>query len=188
MKKPILTIFYQFDPWKSSIGGIQTVVRNFIKFAPSEFKIRLVGVTSNAEGDIGQWQSQTLAEQPIEFFPLFRLLDDDRRKLIPTTLRYAMSLWRQNFSSDFMHFHRLEPAIAAKQWIGHKTLFVHNDIHQQIKASNAQSILWQRFPQLYFAVERQLIPQFDQVFSCNSESTQLYQQQYPKMANRISFI
>lgn len=184
----MLTIFYQFDPWKSSIGGIQTVVRNFIKFAPPEFKVCLVGITSSAEEDIGRWKSQTLAGHPVEFFPLFKLLDDDKRKFVPTTLRYAMGLWGKNFSSDFMHFHRLEPAIAARRWAGHKTLFVHNDIHQQIKASDTKSILWQRFPQIYFAYERQLIPHFDQVLSCNSESTQLYQQQYPEMGDRISFI
>jgi glycosyltransferase involved in cell wall biosynthesis len=188
MRKPILTIFYQFDPWKSSIGGIQTVVRNFIKFAPPEFKVRLVGITSSANGEVDQWQTRELAGQSVEFFPLFRLLDDDKRRLVPTTLRYAMGLWGKDFSSDFMHFHRLEPAIAARRWAGHKTLFVHNDIHQQIKASDARSILWQRFPQFYFAFEQQLISQFDQVLSCNSESTRLYQKQYPELADRISFV
>jgi glycosyltransferase involved in cell wall biosynthesis len=188
MRKPILTIFYQFDPWKSSIGGIQTVVRNFIKFAPPEFSVRLVGITSSPDGDIGRWQSRELAGRSVEFFPLFRLLDDDKRRLVPTTLRYALGLWGKNFSSDFMHFHRLEPALAASRWTGHKTLFVHNDIHQQIKASKAESILWQRFPQIYFAFEGQLIPQFDQILSCNSESTRLYQQQYPNLADHISFV
>ncbi|RMF68156.1 MAG: glycosyltransferase family 1 protein [Cyanobacteria bacterium J069] len=188
MRKPVLTIFYQFDPWNSSIGGIQTVVRNFIKFAPPEFQVRLVGILASAKGELEQWQLRELDGQPVEFFPLFRLADDDKRRLVPTTLRYAMSLWGKDFSSDFMHFHRLEPAIATKTWTGHKTLFVHNDIHQQIKASNAQSILWQRFPQAYFAFERQLISQFDQILSCNSESTRLYQRQYPLLADRISFI
>ncbi|NEO61240.1 MAG: glycosyltransferase family 1 protein, partial [Moorea sp. SIO4G2] len=42
MQKLILTIFYQFNPWHSSIGGIQTVIRSFIKYAPSEFEVRLV--------------------------------------------------------------------------------------------------------------------------------------------------
>ena len=46
MRKPVLTIFYQFDPGKPSIGGIQTVIRSFIKYAPSEFEVRLVGISN----------------------------------------------------------------------------------------------------------------------------------------------
>lgn len=188
MRKPTLTIFYQFDPWNSSIGGIQTVARNFIKFAPPEFRVRLVGIASTAESVVNQWTLRDLEGKPVEFFPLFRRMDDDKRKLVPTSLRYALGLRGKRFGSDFMHFHRLEPAIAARDWAGHKTLFVHNDIHQQVKSSDAKSILWQRFPQLYFAFERLVMPQFDQVLSCNSESTKLYQRQYPELADRISFV
>ncbi|NBD17695.1 MAG: glycosyltransferase [Cyanobacteria bacterium] len=188
MKKPSLTIFYQFDPWHSSIGGIQMVVRNFIKFAPPELTLRLVGVEATSNGAVGQWQSRELAGRPVEFFPLFRILDDDRRQLIPTSLRYALSLWGKDFTSDFMHFHRLESALFAKGGGGHRTLFVHNDIHQQMRSSDTKGILWRRFPQVYFAFERQLMPRFDRILSCNSESTQLYQKQYPKLAQRISFV
>ena len=188
MKEPVLTIFYQFDPWNSSIGGIQMVVRNFIKYAPAEFTVRLVGVEATADGPIGEWQTRELEGRSVDFFPLFRLLDDDRRRLIPTSLRYALSLWGKDLASDFMHFHRLEPTIFAGRWRGHKTLFVHNDIHQQIRSSDTGGILWRRFPQLYFAFERQLVTQFDRVLSCNSESTQLYKQQYPSLAERISFV
>lgn len=188
MKKILLTIFYQFDPWHSSIGGIQTVVQNFVKFSPAEFVIRLVGVDATADGAIGQWQQRELAGRPVEFFPLFRLREDDRRRLIPTSLRYALGLWGKDFASDFMHFHRLEPSLFTMRWQGHKMLFVHNDIHQQMRSSETKGILWRRFPWLYFWFERQLMPQFHRILSCNSESTALYQQQYPQFADRISLV
>lgn len=188
MKKPVLTIFYQFDPWNSSIGGIQMVIKNFIKYAPSEFGIRLVGIEATADGPVGKWQSRQLAGRSVEFFPLFRLLDDNRRRLIPTSLQYALSLWNKDLASDFMHFHRLESVVFTGGWSGHKTLFVHNDIHQQMRSSDTGGILWRRFPQLYFAFERQLISHFNRILSCNSESTQLYKQQYPSIADRISLV
>ncbi len=192
MRKYSLTIFYQFDLWHSSIGGIQTVVRNFIKFAPPEFNVRLVGIDSTPEGEIGhkigQWQRRELAGQSVDFFPLFRRSEDDLRRLIPTSLRYALGLWGKDLASDFMHFHRLEPSLFTRRWAGQKMLFVHNDIHQQMRSSEAKGILWRRFPWLYFAFERWLIPQFDQVLSCNSESTRLYKQQYPQLASRISLV
>jgi glycosyltransferase involved in cell wall biosynthesis len=103
-------------------------------------------------------------------------------------LKYALSLYGKDFTSDFFHFHRLEPTLFTQSWKGHRTLFVHNDIHQQMKAGEAQGILWRRFPQLYFMIERLLLPQFNKILSCNSESTELYQKQYPKLSNRISFV
>ena len=192
MRKHSLTIFYQFDPWHASIGGIQTVVRNFIKFAPPEFEVRLVGIDSTPNGEAGhktgQWQRRELAGQTVEFLPLFKRSEDDLRRLIPTSLRYALSLWGKDLASEFMHFHRLEPSLATRHWVGQKFLFVHNDIHQQMRSSEAKGILWRRFPWLYFAFERLLLPQFDKVLSCNSESTRLYKQQYPQLASRMSLV
>ncbi|MFQ4138981.1 glycosyltransferase family 4 protein [Nodosilinea sp. PGN35] len=188
MKKPVLTIFYQFDPWQSSIGGIQTVARNFIKYAPEDLALRLVGIESSIDGPVGRWQRRELAGRTVDFLPLFRRVDDDRRHWIPTSVRYALGLWRSSLASDFMHFHRLEAALLTRHWPGHKTLFVHNDIHQQMRSSAVQGILWRRFPGLYFALEGWLLPQFAQVLSCNSESTALYQRRYPQLADRIAFV
>lgn len=164
------------------------VIRNFIKFAPSEWKVRFVGVEATADRAIGQWQTRELAGRSVDFFPLFRLPDDNHRRLVPTSLRYALSLRRKDFASDFLHFHRLESTLFTRSWQGHRTLFVHNDIHQQMKSGETRGILWQRFPQLYFMFERRLLPQFDRVLSCNSESTELYQKRYPQLADRISFV
>lgn len=189
MRKPTLTIFYQFNPWESSIGGIQTVIRYFIKYAPDSFDVRLVGTETDPKRKLGEWYTSHLEGRELEFFPLFHLANDDVRQIVPTSVRYTLSLLSKDFSSDFIHFHRLEPALSAFRWSGRKMLFVHNDIHQQIRAKDTgQGILWKRFPQVYFAFERFLIQQFDQVLSCNSESTQLYKEQYPEFADRVSFV
>lgn len=189
MRKPVLTIFYQFNPWQSTIGGIQTVISLFIKYAPSEFEVRLVGTGSDSTQPIGKWQESELAGRAVHFFPLFRLQDDNVRRLIPTTINYTAALMRHCFASDFMHFHRLEPTLAALRWEGDKTLFIHNDIQTQMKAvGNKNAILWRRFPAAYFAMERLLVDQFTQIFSCNTESLKLYKERYPTIADRVAYI
>lgn len=186
MTKPVLTIFYQYNPWQSTIGGIQSLIDTFIKFAPDTFAIRLVGTGASKSQSVGQWHDAEFQGRRIQFFPLFTLLDDNVRKIVPTSVRYTAALLRRTLQSDFMHFHRIEPTIAARNWSGDKTLFIHNDIPQQMSASQTEkSILWQRFPKLYFWLERQLLGQFDQILSCNSVSTQFYQQQYPQIAPRV---
>lgn len=187
MQKPVLTIFYQFNPWQASLGGIQTIIRSFIKYAPADIEIRLVGTGVGKKAmPSGQWHRATFAGRELLFFPLFDIQEDNVRKLIPTSLRYTLALFRHDLSSDFMHFHRMEPAIAAFRWAGNKLLYIHNDMHQKVKASkDRQSFLWQRFPWLYFALERLLLRQFGTVLSCNSETTEFYHKQYPAFADRI---
>lgn len=189
MRKPVLTIFYQFNPWYSTIGGIQTIICNFIKYAPSDFEIRLVGTGNDPSQSVGKWHEAELAGREIQFMPLFNLQNDNVRSLVPTTLKYTSALLGHCFASDFMHFHRLEPSLAALNWSGDKTLFIHNDIQKQMQSKeNANAILWKRFPQAYFLLESLLVKQFNQVLSCNSESVELYQQRYPSIAARVAFI
>ena len=129
MIKPVLTIFYQFNPWHSSIGGIQTVIRNFVKYAPEEFELRLVG-TGDEKQSLGIWQEAELVGKAIQFMPILNLKDDNFRKLIPNTIKYTAALLGRSFNSDFIHFHRLEPTLAGLRWQGEKTLFIHNDIQK----------------------------------------------------------
>ncbi|MCL1463452.1 glycosyltransferase family 4 protein [Argonema galeatum] len=190
MNKPVLTIFYQFNPWHSSIGGIQTVIRNFVKYAPSEFGVRLVGTGHEEQPlGLGKWHEAEVAGKAIRFMPLFNIKDDNVRRLIPTTIKYAAALFGRNLASDFMHFHRLEPSVAALKWRGEKTLFIHNDIHKQMSSLGGKdAIAWRYLPAAYFAIERLLINQFSQIFSCNTESAQFYQQRYPEVADRVSYV
>ena len=187
MRKPVLTIFYQYNPWNASIGGIQTLISNFIKYLPDEFECRIVGVGDDLTQRIGVWQVAELYGKQIKFFPLFSLKNDDVRRIIPTTLRYALALVGKNFASDFMHFHRIEPTLTTHRWKGDKTLFIHNDIRTQFSSrrGSKQAILWNYFPKIYFAIENLLIRQFSQVLSCNKASTQLYRELYPTIADRF---
>lgn len=189
MRNPSLSIFYQFNPWNSTIGGIQTVIRSFIKYAPDDFNLQLVGTGDASEMKIGQWHDETFAGKKLRFLPVLDLPQDNVRGRIPTTVKYTAALMNHRIESDFMHFHRLEPTLAAKGWSGDKTFFVHNDIHQQMAAKDGKNaILWRRFPKAYFTLEGWLVKQFDQILSCNSESVSLYKQQYPDLAHRVSFI
>jgi glycosyltransferase involved in cell wall biosynthesis len=188
MRKPVLTIFYQFNPWHTTIGGIQTIIINFIKYAPQDFDVRLVGTGVDPTQPLGKWQETELAGRQLFFLPLILVENDDVRGLIPTTLRYTGALMKRNFASDFMHFHRIEPTLATFNWQGDKTLVIHNDIEEQMSGTgNKGSILWRYLPSIYFWLERKLVGQFSQILSCNSNSCKLYSKSYPEIAERIMF-
>ncbi|MEL6927277.1 MAG: glycosyltransferase family 4 protein [Cyanobacteria bacterium J06600_6] len=188
MNKPVLTLFYQFNPWNSSIGGIQTVIKYFLKYASPKFQIRMVG-TGEPGDKIGSWQTRDYAGNPVEFMPLISLADDNARGLIPTSVKYTAALLSQDFSSDFMHFYRLEYALATFKWSGEKTLSIQNDTRKQMDADACKdAILWQKFPQAYFALEKFLIKQFDRVYSCHTDSLDFYRQQYPALSDRFQHL
>jgi hypothetical protein len=92
MRKPILTIFYPFNPWHTSIGGIETVIRSFVKYSPSEFEVRLVGTEIDPSQPLGVWRDTELAGKEIRFMPLFTLQKYNRRNLVPATVKYTTSL------------------------------------------------------------------------------------------------
>ena len=149
----------------------------------------MVGITADPSVPVGVWNQSSFEGRSVSFMPLFRLENDNVRHLVPTTLRYALALSRQHFKSDFFHFHRIEPALAAGSWQGHKTLFIHNDIRQQMASQTGEkTILWRYFPAAYFSFEKRIINQFDRILSCNSEAATLYQDNYPNLADRISVI
>ncbi|BCL39484.1 glycosyltransferase [Nostoc sp. MS1] len=189
MRKPVLTIFYQYNPWQTSIGGIQTLINTFIKYAPSEFEVRLVGTASDSSQTLGEWQEAEFAGREISFLPILKIENDNIRGLIPTTVKYTAALLGRSLSSDFLHFHRLEPSLAAMNWQGEKTIFIHNDIHTQMETvGDRKAILWRRFPAAYFALESLLIRQFSQILSCNTDAAQFYRQRYPQLQDRVAFI
>ncbi|WP_287127938.1 glycosyltransferase [Candidatus Cyanaurora vandensis] len=185
MAKPTLTIFYQFDPWGNSLGGIQTTVRSYVKYAPPEFELRLVGIEDDPTVPTGVWHKAELAGRDLWFMPLFTVANDNYGRKIPITVQYTAALLKHDFSSDFLHFHRLEPTLAARSWQGEKTLFVHNDIAQQLNPQGREAILWQRFPKVYLALEGWLIQQFNEILSCNQAAVEHYRRHYPALAQRV---
>ena len=188
MRKPVLTIFYQFNPWHPSKGGIQTIIQYFIKYVPSSFEVRLVGTGVDASKPHGEWEDREFEGRPLKFFPLITVEDDDTRKIVPTSLRYTWALRRHNFASDFMHFHRIEPALSAQNWQGEKTLFIQNDVEEQISGKDGKNaILWQWFPWAYFGLERLLMNQFSEILSCNSNACEFYKREYPAISEHVQY-
>ena len=187
MQRPTLTIFFQLDPWNPTIGGIQTCISYVLKYAPEEFDIRLVGISSDRKR-LGQWHQAELHGRTFQFMPLLYIEDDDTRQLIPTTLKYAWALRNRTFESDFFLFYRIEPTVMTRQWNGHKILHIQNDIFQEVKGNANGGILWKRFPWAYFALEKRLVAQFDRIISCNSNSAQNYRDAYPDIAERVSYL
>ncbi len=189
-RDPVLTIFYHFDPWASGVGGIDTMIRHWVRHTPPRLAVRMVGV--GGEGDRpGRWRDAEFGGRAIRFLPVVTQTDLNLRRRIPHTLRYTWALARHGatLASDFMHFHRIEPAVAMRGWPGHKTLFFHLDLPRQLSAPRAVNEYgWRRCPAAYHAMERSLIGRFDEVVDCNRASLAFHQQRHPHLMDRLRFM
>lgn len=188
MRKPVLMVFYQFNPGNTTIGGIQTLIQTFIKYAPKDFEAQILETGNDSSQGTGKWLEAEYAGLKIQFSPLFKLKNDNIRDFIPTIAKYTSTLFRYNLASDFMHFHevkgeptvvprqglfdRLKSIIFTKVWQREKTLFIHNEFPSQIPVKGTKkSMLGRYFPGIYLALEKTLVSQLDRILSCNTETT-----------------
>src|SRR3954454_22102604 len=59
------------DPAAPTIGGIQTFLGDFIKYAPDDFEIYFAGVTRDAkERPVGKWLPLEVSGRRIRFLPI----------------------------------------------------------------------------------------------------------------------
>ncbi|VAW91127.1 hypothetical protein MNBD_GAMMA21-2116 [hydrothermal vent metagenome] len=66
-----LLLIHQHDPTIPHVAGIGTFINTFIRNAPKDLEIQLVGVTVQAERfPVGEWHELSLGEKKFQFFSM----------------------------------------------------------------------------------------------------------------------
>ncbi len=108
---PHVTIVHPWDPWKQGIGGFDTFLDGFLRYAPSDWVIELIGTTgAPGERPVGEWSSLDFEGRQVVFFPA---LVDTKPNLVgrlPLSLRFAWAVRRLHpkVSGRVVSFHRFE--------------------------------------------------------------------------------
>ena len=144
-----VTSLYPSDLLGVKSGGIDTVLEGFFRHAPSGWSLRHVGVSSRPGIPLRRWQTISIGDKKIDFFPLFYESRPGLRRLIPLSLRFtaALKLFRPDLEGSVLLFNRPEPAILFKDKDHPMVGLVHNDITRQIYGSEGE-VLWRRCPAL----------------------------------------
>lgn len=192
MLKLKLLIVYPMDLLGNKIGGMQTFIKNFIKYAPDDFEIEFVGVTCDKKNrPIGKWQNIIAFGTKVNFLPVLYVRDENVRTKIPLGLKFTLALFRykKQVSSDnkILTYHRIEPGLSLADVPGRKVCFIHNNTMDLLYSAHTEA-KWRRFPRLYFQMENRLISRMDKVFVVSQDVVEFYQKKYPFMADRFSFL
>jgi len=182
-----LSIIYPTDPLGPKVGGIETFMKGFIKYAPDEFDIEFVGISSDRrERPIGQWQKLRLGEREFKFYPLFFEQDENIKTFIPLSLRFTLALKRSglDFRGRVLNFHRPEPALLFGNSTLSKVVFLHNDMRRYLDRADS-GIYWKYFPGVFRWMERNIIRDSQLVYLISQATFKLYRSLYADFWGRV---
>ncbi len=183
-------LIHQHDPGGPHVGGIGTFLNTFLKYAPSDFDLSLIGVTTDPQSrPVGRWQRLTAGGREYRFLPVIAARPN-YRGLVPVTLRLAAGVRRFRREIDFgnavVELHRIEPAMALAGVLNPRVLFLH--AHSEDIYNPKTENIWRRFPWAYFWLERRLIGRMRRVFVVREDAVEAYRRSYPAIADRIQFL
>ena len=186
-----ILIIHQHDPAINHVGGVGTYINTFIKYAPSDFQVSLVGVTTDSKKrPLGKWQQLTLDETTFDYLPLVAAHPTYHGR-VPLSLSFTWELLRKRRQIDFknalVELHRIEPELALRDIQGcRKVLFFHT--HSQDLYHKQTEVFWKHFPWAYFALEKMLIRNMAQCYSVREDLIGWYHAKYPGLIKNFIFV
>ncbi len=87
-------VLYPTDPRVNKLGGIETAINGLLSRNSPFSAIRLVGVDAVGNLRPAEWNEISHDGKNLEFFPLFKVKDLNRRTFPPLNLRFSFALWR----------------------------------------------------------------------------------------------
>jgi len=189
--EPKILILYPFDINGATYGGIDSVIADFIKYAPEDVSFSIVGISSKmSEIEMGRWHSIELYGRIINFLPIVHI-DMNRKRYIPFILKYAIELRRNKskikFNNSIIMYHRIEPAYFLGRVDSKKEiLFMHGDM-RNFKNHYSDS-KWKRIHNLYFLLEPYFIKRMDSIYIVSRSGVEYYRNRYPEIKDRFKFM
>ena len=185
-----IAVIFPSDPLGEKIGGAHTYIKDIIKFAPEDFEIEFIGITSN---NIARPQRKRtrmkLGPKEFDFYPLYFEKGENKKSFIPSSLRFslALKLAHLEFRNKILFLNRIEPALFLINIKTPKVGVVHNDIREQMSHKGSE-VLWSLFPWLYFKIEGIIFESLDHVYSESCSAIKFYHQKFPDQNEKFSFL
>jgi len=184
-----VTLIYPFDPLGKKVGGVETFIKGFIKYAPSQLDIEHIGITTSlSERAPNVWQRINIGTTNFRFYPIFHENDENKKTIIPLSLRFTLGLTRMkpDLSGRILVLNRLEPCLAFLRSNHRKIGFVHNDIQKQL--ARGSDSFWKYMPSLYFFFEKKILTSLDHVYTVSTRTLDFYNRRHPQISDKVSFL
>lgn len=187
-----IAILYPTDPEAAVPSGIDSFIRDLLRFAPSSLRYTLVGASSDPGArPLFHPRELRFGTRMISHVAVASLDASGRRAPVPLTVRYLAGLGRYAAGGGLSGFsvfdcHRIEPlAIAGGRGVP-CNLVLHQDM--SVLRDSRSDILWSKAPALYEAIERRLLRRAERIYCVRRSAVERYSHLYPQLATRFRFI
>ncbi len=177
------------DPLGDKVGGAETFIKGLIKYAPKDFEIELVGISSKTNiRENKKWVLLSIGTKDFKFLPLFCVKNENKKTAIPLSLRFTMALKfaALYFNKKVIFFNRIEPAIVFRKNKYPKIAVIHSDTQKTLQKGS--EVFWRNFPQLYFIFEKIIFNSLDYIYTVSKNTLKFYQLKYSKQKNKFSLL
>ena len=156
-------IVHQFDPARSSPGGIDTCLRGMCRYLPEGLDVAVVGVDTGVGHPgrvLGRWERHDLGDgRPFWFLPVAALDPADGSRRVPHSVRLMAGLARFRGKlpvADIVQVHGLNSAVALRVLLRRpQAYFIHTQ-EQGLTGSTSDSF-WRFTGDAHGALERRTV-------------------------------
>lgn len=107
-----ICLIHPFDPRGQKVGGLETYIRDFITFHPSDTDLLFIGVDSIGDLEIGKIRRLSFRGRQFDFMPILRYSDEQAREAAKTI---RSSLTGQFFMALLRNFRAIARLIRARK-------------------------------------------------------------------------
>ncbi|WP_458756906.1 glycosyltransferase [Afipia sp. TerB] len=107
-----ICLIHPFDPRGEKVGGLETYIRDFITFHPTDTDLLFIGVDSKGDLELGKIHKLTFRGRTFEFLPILRYSDQQAREAAKTV---RSSLTGQFFIALMRHFGQIARLIRSRR-------------------------------------------------------------------------
>ncbi|MEA2678110.1 MAG: hypothetical protein QOJ81_2251 [Chloroflexota bacterium] len=179
-------VIHPRDAVAPTVGGIQTFLHDFIKYAPDDFDITIAGTTRDRRArPIGRRREVSIAGRPATVLPLAPSggLPRDPLGLLGVAfaqLRLRVAMLR---GGAILQVHRPYRPVYLAGHRGPRVQFVHVDIRDWPGPS-----AWTQLPRLYRQFSDNALREMARIFVVNEPGAEMLRIQHPEIASRIEFL
>jgi len=105
-------LIHPFDPRGEKVGGLETYIRDFITFHPTDTDLLFIGVDSTGDLALGKIHKLTFRGRDFEFLPILHYSDQHAREAARSI---RSSLTGQFFMALMRHFGMIAKLVRARQ-------------------------------------------------------------------------
>ena len=185
-----VVVLYPTDPRAHKLGGIETAITELLSKKSPFSTVRFVGVDAFGDLPAGRWNEITYDGKKLDFFPLFRVRDLNRRTLPPLNLRFIYALWKHKTKiltqPAALDIHRVDHLLPFWNDFRFPVILTIHGTSKNIHLPNESWVA--KIRPLFLLLERISLLRAEKIFCVSEEGVKYYRQLLGTQGEKVSLI